>query len=235
MVEADHEEGERGAAAVADPALQVAHALEEDIVMGLLHPRERLVEDELMARFGVKRHVVRKALAGLEKQGLVQHKKNSGAQVRALSTKEVMDLYALRELLEGHCARLIPLPLRPGQLEQVEALHREHMAAVRRKDGREVFRTNLAFHAALFALCGNDALIDAITEYARRSFLVRLSALMSPEPRNRAIDEHQQIIAALRSGDRKQLVSLFTQHLRPGRDSYIAALKELGRFEETTA
>jgi DNA-binding GntR family transcriptional regulator len=237
MAEADQEEGDpRGRNRDAgDPALQVMRALEEDIVLGMLHPRERLVEDELMARFGVKRHVVRKALAELENQGLVQHKKNSGAQVRALGAKEVTDLYALRELLEGQCAKLIPLPLRPGQLEQIEALHREHLAAVKRKDAREVFRSNLSFHAALFALCGNDALIEAITEYARRSFPVRLSALMSPQPRNRAIDEHEQIIAALRDGERKKLVALFTGHLRPSRDSYIAALESLERLEQTAA
>ena len=36
--------------------------LEEEIVLGVLHPRERLVEDELMARFSTKRHVVRQAV-----------------------------------------------------------------------------------------------------------------------------------------------------------------------------
>ena len=37
--------------------------LEEDIAFGYMHPRERLVEDELRARFGLKRHIVRQVLA----------------------------------------------------------------------------------------------------------------------------------------------------------------------------
>jgi DNA-binding GntR family transcriptional regulator len=46
-------------------------SLEEDIVLGRLHPRERLIEDELMRRFAAKRHVVRRALADLQQMGIV--------------------------------------------------------------------------------------------------------------------------------------------------------------------
>ncbi len=62
---------------------QALDTLEEDIVFGRLHPRERLTEDALMARFGLKRHVVRQALAELELMGVVERKRNVGAVVRA--------------------------------------------------------------------------------------------------------------------------------------------------------
>jgi DNA-binding GntR family transcriptional regulator len=219
-----------------DAAVQeVVQALEEDIVIGLLHPRERLVEDDLMARFSAKRHVVRKALAELEVQGLVQHKRNSGAQVRALTGKEVVDLYTLREILETSCAQLIPFPVRQAQLDHIVALQREHAAAIIKGDPRAVFRANLAFHGALHSLCGNDALIEAITEYARRTYLVRLSTLISEDALERARNDHDQIIDALRQGDRQRLIDLYTQHLRPSRDTYLANLKRLGRMEDVAA
>jgi len=206
---------------------QVIQALEEDIVLGALNPRERLVEDDLMRRFDVKRHVVRKALAELDAQGLVQIRRNSGAQVRALTAKEVTDIYALREILETSCAKLIPLPLRPGQLKQLTALQRVHTSAIAKNDVRGAFRANIAFHANLYALCGNDALIEAMTEYARRTFPARLSNMLSARPREHARDEHQEILDTLRAGDRKQLVSLFAAHLKPARDNYLAALRRL--------
>jgi DNA-binding GntR family transcriptional regulator len=209
---------------------QVVQALEEDIVLGVLNPRERLMEDELMRRFSVKRHVVRKALAELDAQGLVQIKRNSGAQVRALTAKEVTDIYALREILETSCAKLIPLPLRPGQLKQLTALQREHATAIAKNDLRAVFRANIAFHANLYALCGNDALIEAMSEYARRTFPARLNNLLTAQPREHARDEHQEILDALRAGDRKLLVNLFSSHLKPARDNYLAALRRLDRL-----
>ena len=50
----------------------VVSSLEEDIVLGRLHPRERLIEDELMRRFAAKRHVVRRALEDLQQMGVVE-------------------------------------------------------------------------------------------------------------------------------------------------------------------
>src|SRR5690242_12134860 len=70
-------------------ARQVAQALEEDIVLGWLQPRERLIEEDLATRFEVKRHVVREAIAELERMGLVERVQNKGAAVRMLSPTDV--------------------------------------------------------------------------------------------------------------------------------------------------
>jgi len=63
----------------------VLQVLEEDIIFGRLAPRERLVEDQLMQRFGAKRHVVRQAIAGLERMQIVSRELNKGARVRDFS------------------------------------------------------------------------------------------------------------------------------------------------------
>jgi len=53
----------RKRASDARPVQDIVHRVEEDIVFRVYHPRERLVEDELMQRFDAKRHVIRQALA----------------------------------------------------------------------------------------------------------------------------------------------------------------------------
>ena len=58
----------------------IVDKLETDIVFGRLHPRERLIEDDLMARFGAKRHLVRQALVELERMGLVRRTRNRGGE-----------------------------------------------------------------------------------------------------------------------------------------------------------
>ena len=97
----------------------VVSSLEEDIVLGRLHPRERLIEEDLMRRFGVKRHVVRSGLADLERMGVVERVPNRGAMVRAYTADEIQKLYVLRNLLEGHAARLIPMPLAKADIEDL--------------------------------------------------------------------------------------------------------------------
>ena len=78
----------------------IVQRLEEEIALGLLRPRERLVEDDLLARFNVKRHVVRQVLAELEMMGMVTRRPNRGAVVRDFTTLEVEHIYFVRELLE---------------------------------------------------------------------------------------------------------------------------------------
>ncbi|KGD92307.1 GntR family transcriptional regulator [Achromobacter sp. RTa] len=210
--------------AQAPGAVQAAvAALEEDIVFGRLHPRERLTEDDLMARFSMKRHVVRQVLADLELLGVVEKKRNVGAVVRAFSAREVMELYALREVLEVHAASLIPLPVPPARLAALIAVQREHDAAVADGDARRVFRSNQRFHHEFFGLLDNAVLGQAIEEYARRTHPIRFGSLTSAAYRERARQEHWALINALRDGDRKALMAVCRNHLVPSRDAYLAS------------
>lgn len=204
-------------------------ALEEDIVFGRRHPRERLVEDELMARFALSRHAVREVLAALDRLGLVERRRNVGACVRGFSAQQVVELYALRELLEAEGARLIPLPVADADLAPLRAIQRRHDAAVRRGDAAAVFRANRDFHEALFALCGNATLRAAIADHARLAHPVRFAALVSAGCRERAAAEHHTMLDALARGDRKALVAACRAHLRPSRDAYLAAERARGR------
>ena len=210
--------------AQAPGAVQAAvAALEEDIVFGRLHPRERLTEDDLMARFSMKRHVVRQVLADLELLGVVEKKRNVGAVVRAFSAREVMELYALREVLEVHAASLIPLPVPPARLAARMAVQREHDAAVADGDARRVFRSNQRFHHEFFGLLDNAVLGQAIEEYARRTHPIRFGSLTSAAYRERARQEHWALINALRDGDRAALMAVCRNHLVPSRDAYLAS------------
>src|SRR5258708_37944469 len=73
----------------------ISARLEEDIVLGRLQPRERLVEQDLADRFGTHRAAVRQALFDLDKKGLINRVPNAGALVRSLSPHPVPRTYPL--------------------------------------------------------------------------------------------------------------------------------------------
>jgi len=206
-----------------DATQSAVAALEEDIVFGRLHPRERLTEDELMARFSMKRHAVRQVLTELELLGVVEKKRNVGAVVRAFSAREVMELYALREVLEVHAASQMPLPVPEARLAALVMVQREHDAAVGDGDARRVFRSNQRFHREFFGLLDNAVLGQAIEEYARRTHPIRFGTLVAPAYRERARQEHWAMIQALRAGDRDALMTICRDHLLPSRDAYLAS------------
>lgn len=200
---------------------RLADLLEEEIVIGLRFPRERLVEDELMARFEAKRHAVRQALQLLEARGLVERRRNAGAFVRSYTAKEVRDLYVLRDLLEVSGAELITFPVDPRRLESLTEAQKRHDASVEANDLRAVVTTNMAFHRELFALSDNEVLVEAINRYARMAHSIRSVTVTSPESLHRSQEEHWRMLEALRAGDSELLARTCRAHLVPSRDAYL--------------
>jgi DNA-binding GntR family transcriptional regulator len=205
------------------PPRNLAAVIEEEIVLGWLQPRERLVEEDLAARYGVKRHTVREAILALERIGLLERVPNKGAVVRMLRAVDVEQIYAVREALETLAATLIPLPAE-GLITRLEEIQERHSAAVDGDDARAAFRANMDFHETLFAGCGNPHLAEAVRSFAQKVHGVRSYTAGDPAYLAQSRDEHIAIIAALRAGDRERLVALCKQHLGPSRDIYIAML-----------
>lgn len=202
-------------------AQAVATSLEEDIVFGRLHPRERLVEEDLTERYQVKRHIIRQALVILERLGLVERIPNRGAVVRLYSVDEVEQINDVRELLESHAAELIPLPLLDADIELLESIQQRHAEAVETGDQRQVFRTNLAFHSTLFSLCGNQALVEAIKDFAQKSHAYRSIFVNDKAYLQWAANAHAAMVEALKKEDRPALIELCRNHLAPAKNRYI--------------
>ena len=198
-------------------------------MFGRLHPRERLIEDDLVARFDAKRHVVRQALIELERMGLVGRARNRGAAVADFTPDEVEQIYGVRRLLESAAAAQIPLPLDAVRIDELQAIQRRHDHAVDAGDALTAFRTNNEFHRALFSTSGNAYLSEAIGYFARKTHVIRSLSIARNEYLRKAQQEHRAMIDALRRGDRKRLVELCANHLdiskRPYIEAYRAAIR----------
>ena len=208
----------------------IATSLEEDIVLGRRHPRERLIEQDLCDRFSTHRGDVRLALFELEKKGIVHRIPNRGAIVRDLTPKDVMDIYAVREEVEVMAARILPFPVAVTALAKLNELQKMHSAAIDKGDMLTVFYTNLHFHQTLFGLCGNSCLIDTIDHLAQKVYGIRSYANAFPDALNRARRDHVAMIEALRRSRRDDLIALTRRHLKPSPEAYIRAYER--RFGE---
>ena len=204
-------------------AIEVARRIEEDIIIGGLKPRERLVEDDLIRRFDATRYVVRQALAELERLGILTREQNRGAAVRDFSPREIEEIYAMRALLQAEAARTIPMPADPALLAALGNIHARHARAHEQNDFRTFYRLNNEFHTTLFGACGNTLLVQAIDYYAWMSHSIPSDRISLPRLRRRAIAEHQAMIDALAAGDRGTLVRLSVEHMRISRENYRGA------------
>lgn len=200
----------------------IVDALEEDILFGRLRTRERLIEDELIERFGATRHAVRQALVELERKGMVVREPNRGAVVRDFTRDEVEHICAVREMLHAQAAALIPMPVPASLLQRLERLHERHSHEVERGNLRGIHHANSRFHDALFEACGNPYLVQTIRDYAQMSLAFRCHVMVNPFLARRSRDEHGAMLAALKRGDRAKLVRLCTRHTQPAKEVYFS-------------
>src|SRR5262245_21822267 len=170
----------------ADRIGRIVRSLEEDIALARLLPRERLIEDELSLRFGEGRHVIRQALAELEKMGVITRQRNKGAAVKDLTPEDVNNIYGVRVVLEGRAAELLQLPAPPELIARLHAIDDKHTRAMNAGDLRTVFRANLEFHRTIFQACGNPQLAEGVEIFAWKAHTVRSNPAVRPDMLARA-------------------------------------------------
>jgi len=199
--------------------------LEEDIVLGFIHLRERLVEDALIERFAAKRYAVREALAQLTRLGLVERLPNRGAIVRALTPAQVDEIYFVRDVLENAAAREVLRRVSPKQIEAIRKIQGRHDKATEGGDPRAAFRANINFHRAFFAICDNRELVETIELFAQKAHGVRSFIITQQEYLERARAEHWGIIEALEKGDEPRLLTICREHIQHAPRLYIASYR----------
>jgi len=214
---------------------EIVGALEEEIALGQIGPRERLVEEELAQRFEIKRHVARQALADLETMGIVVRQPHRGAAVRDYSVAEIEQLYVVRTLVETCAASLLKLPAPPALVRELTAIHERHCAAVKKGDLRRVFRENLLFHKTFFAACGNATLVEVIEYLALKAHAIRSYSIGDPDLLALVCSEHAKMIKLLKGSERKRLVALVGEHIQPAKKAYLQLARHVNRASHSAS
>jgi DNA-binding GntR family transcriptional regulator len=190
------------------------HRLREAILSGALQPGERVVEEQLCADLGISRAPLREALRLLAQQGLVERIPRRGSRVADWSPNDILQLFALRHVLECHAIETtLPLADPETALQPVRASLEAMRNATDDLDRDDAHRE---FHAAVVALARNRQL-----DMALAPILLKLQLPMAmnirAEARDRhaphdGIERHQAILAALTSNDPTVVIAALKDH-----------------------
>lgn len=197
--------------------------LQRGIISGQYRPRERLVEDEIIARTGATRHAVRRAFDELERLGLAVRQPNKGVQVRDYSIGEIEELYEIRECLEMRAASRFNRPASTELVAKLTDIATRHRDASRSQHFADVFSLNNAFHEVLYRAAGNQQLADAIIHYTFATHPIRTRAFPNEELREIAITEHFAMIGAIARGEGSELGAIIRTHIQRPKEFYLKA------------
>ena len=187
-----------------DPGLireRVVDALRDAIIAGRLKPGERIRERELVALPGGSRSPLREAIRVLETEGLITSLAYRGARVSDLSAVDLRDMLDVRIMLECFAARLAIERLDDAALQTMEEQVNRARAAGAQVDLEANFELGLGFHDILVAASGNRKVAQIHESLKRHQRRYQHFAFTRVGRDLRALDEHADIVTALRRRD----------------------------------
>jgi DNA-binding GntR family transcriptional regulator len=189
------------------------HRLRDAILSGALRPGQKIVEEQLCTNLGISRAPLREALRLLAQQGLVERVPRRGSRVAEWSPVDILQLFALRHVLERHAIETaLPLTDPATSLQAVRTALDEMRTATDELDRDDAHRT---FHAAVVGLADNRQLDIALEPILLKLQLPMAMNIRAEARQHRAhdgIERHQSILAALENNDRAAAIGALHDH-----------------------
>jgi DNA-binding GntR family transcriptional regulator len=205
--------------------------LRDDIISGALPAGAVLREIELVARFGVSKTPLRDALVRLQKDGFVDIPPYRSAVVVGYTPTDLREIYELRELLEGACARHAALHIGGDALAELAHIAAASKACVTGggvTDGREEELAGLIqrFDLALYAQSRNSRIDEMVGNI--RGHVQRIGRLTTGIPGRlaKSVNEHQEIYEAIARRDGTAAEALMREHIESVLADQLASMAE---------
>lgn len=197
------------------PGTTAQHALawlRAAIIDGDLAPGDRIRQDEVAERIGVSIGPVREALRALEQEGQVTYQARRGYFVTELRAADLVEIYALRRLLEERAAREALPELDEDALDRITAAAEECAAAAEAGDVAAELEANRRFHFSLLDSPGRQHTMRLIRQLWDSTEAYRALYYNSPEERRVTVEAHARILDAVRERDADRLISELDAH-----------------------
>lgn len=199
---------------------KVFATLQDDIVRGRILPGTKLGEAELAARYGVSRGPLREAIRRLEARKLLERSPHVGCRVAQLSLDELIEVYQVRELLEGEAARLAATSMTAAEVDGLKAVLAQHEQQRDLQADEAYFQHegDLDFHYRIIQGSHNRTLANLLI--GELYYLVRMYRYRASQASHRpqmAFGEHRAILSAIEARDGEMAQLLMRRHLARAR------------------
>jgi len=191
---------------------RIEKTVQEAIAERRLPPGTKLGEQALSDMFACNRANVRRALASLAAQNVVDLIPNRGAFVISPSPKDARDIFQARRAIERTVLRQACKNLKPADLDDLNAILRDEDDARSDGDTPRALRLSSAFHLRIAEIADNAVLQRFLADLTMRSALI-IGLYGADEGTNCDKGEHGRIVAALAARNEAQVLAEMDRHL----------------------
>ena len=188
--------------------------IKTQIITGHYNPGESLVESKLAEELGVSRTPIREAIRLLELEGLVETTPNKGAVVLGISAKDVEDIYAIRQLVEGLAARWAAERITPYEIKELQKILDLMEFYANRQDLEETANLDNKFHQLIYEASGSKILNLTLSNLHQYVQLARMESLKVPRRIENTIREHRCIVESFLERNAEKAEEALSKHVR---------------------
>lgn len=192
---------------------RVFHSIREDILSGKYKQHEELKEVNIGQELGVSRTPVREALRQLELEGLVQIIPNKGAYVTGITAKDILDIYAVRSMLEGLCARWAAEYIAEESIQKLKENIELSEFYAERKNYAQMCKLDTDFHEILYDASESKILKHMLSNFHHYVERVRRVSYSIEGRAEKSNQEHRMIVDAIISKEPLQAEQLANKHV----------------------
>jgi DNA-binding GntR family transcriptional regulator len=177
----------------------VYEAIRSAIQVGFLVRGKRVREEDVAEGLGVSRTPVREALWRLQSSGLLELAYGKGLSVSVISRRQVLELFDMREVLEGAAARFAAQHASESEVLRLRNLVAESLTL--ENDPLKTTALNRVFHHAIYDAAHNSYLLGSLENvYDSMALLGKTTYSMKGRARS-AYEEHLLIVEAIMRRD----------------------------------
>jgi DNA-binding GntR family transcriptional regulator len=193
---------------------QIYDILKRRIVLRQIESGKKINEEDLAKSLGVSRTPIRETLLRLEHEGIVKIIPRRGAFVVSQTKEKVMDLFEVREVLEGLVARLATKNMHHELLDRLK-ICLEKISSGNGDNNRLLKYTpaDVEFHATLLEAADNELLKSMMESVNVHLQMVRLRTVALPGRPEQTVKEHYEILEAIEKKNSSLAEKLMRKHV----------------------
>ncbi|MFA1710623.1 GntR family transcriptional regulator [Peribacillus frigoritolerans] len=192
--------------------------LRDWIVQGILAPGQQLRDKELAEQLGVSRTPIREALLRLEDEGFVETKPSRSTIVSPIRFEGVLNIYSIVWTLEKLAMEQAFDFIEERHLFEMEATNHEVKNAIDEGNQIVAVQKDNDFHSIYINLSTNDELKRILSGLKQKLTRMELFYFNQVSDVHLSVDEHDQIIQALRNGSLSMVLEVIEKNWK---ESYL--------------
>ena len=187
-------------------------------------PGQRLTFADLAQQLGVSRTPVNNALSILAKEGYLDFVPNQGYSVHKLTKNEAESLYEIREIMEVGTVEKAIAQITDDKINTLEKRMQDYESAISDHVHRKLFLLDTEFHSGLIEMVGNKFLTERYQDICLRIVLRFRTEDLRMERISDIIQEHQELIEAVRGRQVDRLRDLIQNHNHNAKENLFAII-----------